>query len=137
MRAVRADGKLELKQEFIRRRPERVIGPPVLPAHLAELARPVRHDERSARVFRVRLRRAAGAIEPRAREPSPRELIVARHVEAVRGRTADRLFPAAAYPLTSTDERAVDRSLQRPPVERRVDAEQLREVAALEPARIV
>src|SRR5207302_1406457 len=63
MRAVRADGELELKQEFVRSGAERVVGAPVLPANLAELARPVREDQRPARIeqqsiMTARIRRA-------------------------------------------------------------------------------
>src|SRR6478672_10082742 len=50
VRSVRADGKLELEQQFVGCRPDGVVGAPVLGANLAELARPERQEGRAPRV---------------------------------------------------------------------------------------
>jgi hypothetical protein len=50
VRTVRTDRELKLKQELVRELVSRVFGPPVLPADLAELARPVRQQQRLARI---------------------------------------------------------------------------------------
>src|SRR5438874_9488311 len=125
MRAVRADGELELKQEFVRSGAERVVGAPVLPANLAELARPVREDQRPARIEQRRVGRAVAAVVPRAHEPAPPELIIAGDVHAHAALKAVLLIAAAPYPFRPAHEGVIDRSLQRPPAERRVDAVQL------------
>src|SRR6266849_9096675 len=61
VRPVRPDRELELEQELVRRWPDRVLRPAVLPAHLAELARPVRQDERLAG---IQQRRIVGVVRP-------------------------------------------------------------------------
>src|SRR5258708_3551818 len=76
MRTVRTDGELELKQQLVGRGTQRVVGAAVLRAHLAELARPVGEDRRSARVDRRRVIRPGAAVVAGAGEPPPRELIV-------------------------------------------------------------
>jgi hypothetical protein len=44
MRSMRPDCKDELEQKLVRRQAFRVLGLAVLPAHLAEFARPVSQD---------------------------------------------------------------------------------------------
>src|SRR5919204_4250902 len=111
MRAMRADGELELEQEFVRSRPQRVVGAPVLPADLAELARPVCEEQRAAPIEQRRVGRAVAAVVPRAHEPAPRELIVGRGVRARAALQAVLLIAAAPYPFGPADERVVDRAL--------------------------
>src|SRR5437660_94681 len=122
MGAVRPDGKLELEQELVRVDALRVVGAPVLPANLAELARPVREDQRPARIEQRRVGGAVAAVVPGTHEPAPPELIIAGDVHAGAALQAVLLIAAAPYPLRPADEGVVDRSLQRPPAERRVDA---------------
>ena len=119
MRAVRADRELELEQELVRRRADRVVGAPVLPAHLAELARPVRQDRRPARCRAASRRRrdpsrrserrrtSAARTDSRPRRSSPCRSAVR---SAVRGgsrslrsgrRTSDRSSAAAASTAAS------------------------------------
>src|SRR5437763_16651494 len=80
VRAVRADGKLELEQQLVGDRPFRVVRAAVLSADLAEFAGPVRQDSRPAPV------EGRGRVSPirpivtAADEPAPRKLIVARRV---------------------------------------------------------
>ena len=127
MRAVRADGKLELEQELVGRRTVGVFGAPVLPAHLAEFARPVGQHGRSAcieqrRVVRViRLvvasaRRTSGARTDNRRTRSSPCSAAARRTARDRSRSIS----------LRADELVVDRARQRTPPQRRVDAEQLR-----------
>src|SRR5919201_2978751 len=122
MRAVRADGKLELEQEFVCRWRERVARAPVLAAHLAELARPVRENQRAAGIEQRCVGRSIATIVARADEPAPRELVVAGYVHAGAALQAIVLIAAAPHPFGPPDERVIDRSLQRTPAERRVDA---------------
>src|ERR1019366_4460497 len=86
MRTVRADGELELKQELVRTRHERraggVVGPAILRTHLAELARPVRDDERPARVHQRCIVGVRRPVETNAGEPAPSNLIVAGDIYA-------------------------------------------------------
>src|SRR5512143_3924128 len=83
MSAVSANRELKLEQELVARRTDRIVGASILTAYLAELARPVRQDHGPAGVAQRSARRIARSIEARPREPAARELVVARHVEAV------------------------------------------------------
>src|SRR2546427_608934 len=63
VRTVRTDGELELEQQLVGGHPLGVARPPVLPADLAELARPVGQDERAAAVAGVRVGGPLGLVE--------------------------------------------------------------------------
>src|SRR5262245_23348573 len=105
MRTVRSDRELELEQQLVRRRTDRVVRPPVLAPDLAELARPVRERQRAAGVEKSGIGRAVRSVVARASEPAPPELVVARHVEAVRSLQALLLIAAAPDVLRPSDER--------------------------------
>src|SRR5262245_39586200 len=122
VRPVRTDGKLELEQEFVGCRSERVVGAPVLPAHLAELARPERQEQRAAGVEQRRVVGVVGAIVAGAGQPPPGELVVAGDVHAGTALESVRLIAAAPDPFGAADKRAIDRALQRTPPHRGVDA---------------
>ncbi len=81
MRAVRTDGKLDLKQQLVGRRRIGVVGSPVLAPDLAELARPERQRQRTTLIAKIGSVRPVRAIDARAGVPPPRKLIIARHVE--------------------------------------------------------
>src|SRR5262245_8286593 len=115
MRAMRADGKLELEQQLVRLCLLGVIDAAVLAAHLTELARPVAHRECAAAVVYRRLVRVFRSVVSRAREPPPRELVVERSEIAERPLRPERLLASAPDQFGAADERVVDRSLQRPP----------------------
>src|SRR5947209_19922952 len=99
MRPVRTDGKLELEQQLVRRRSERIVGASELRANLAELARPVGDDERSAGVRQRCVVGAVAAVVARAGEPSPPDLIVAGYIEARAALQSDRHIAPAPDPL--------------------------------------
>src|SRR2546423_12933975 len=117
MRSVSADRKLELEQELIRRGSDRVVGAPILAAHLAELARPVCENRRAARIAQQRVVGAIGSVEADARKPSPRELVIRRDVEARGVLQPVQLLATAPDDFGARDERVVDRTLQRTPSE--------------------
>src|SRR5438132_11589580 len=130
MRPMRADRKLELEQELVGYFADCVLRPAVLPAYLAELPRPVRENHRLTRVEERCVVGPIGPVVPRAGEPPARELVIAREIEAHRLLQAVELIAMAPNQLGPADERVVDRPLQRPPPERRVDAvEACREAA--------
>src|SRR5690349_10354808 len=99
MRPVRSDRKLELHQKLIGRWPDCVLCASILPAHLAELAWPVRKDCRLAFVAKLRIIRTLGVVITNAREPSPRKLVVAGHVVTQSALHAERLLPPAPNEL--------------------------------------
>src|SRR5438093_12397771 len=105
MRAVRPDGELELEQELVRRGPDRIFRPAVLPAYLAELARPVGHEQRLPGIEQRCVVGTIGAVVAGTRKPAPSELIVAGHVVAHRLLQAVELVAAAPDHLRPTDER--------------------------------
>src|SRR5262245_46806718 len=76
MRAVRTNRKLDLEQELICRRADRPVGESILPAHLAELARPVREDARPPAVVELCVGRTVRSIETHASEPASCKLIL-------------------------------------------------------------
>src|SRR5437879_12788626 len=88
MRAMRPHRKLELEQKLVRGQAVSITGTPELSANLAELARPVGQNQRSAGVDQLGVVEAAGTIEAAAQEPSPRELVIRGNIES-RGRRAD------------------------------------------------
>src|SRR5438034_952982 len=131
VRAVRADREQELEQHLVRRVPFRVGGAAVLRANLAELARPVREQERSGLVLERGVGRALRRVVAHAGEPTLRELILAAGIHAERVAVASLLPAAAPHQLGAPDETAVDRAPQRPIPERRIDAvDARREVGA-------
>src|SRR5205809_1444356 len=108
MRAVRPDGELELEQELVRRGPDRIFRPAVLPAYLAELARPVGQHERLPGIEQRCILGTIGAVVAGTRKPAPSELIVARHVVAHRLLETVELIAATPDHLGATDERMVN-----------------------------
>src|SRR6185295_16109267 len=126
MRPVRADRELELEQQLVGRLSERIVRAAILRADLAELARPVGHDERAAGIGERRVGRAIGPIVARAGEPAATDLVVSRNIVAGRMLQPARLIAAAPYPLGPPDEGVVDRTLERFPAERHVQAVELR-----------
>ena len=75
MRPVGADGELHLEEELVRGDVLGIARAAVLPAKLAELARPERQEKRSAFVGERRIERALRIIEPGASEPAAGELV--------------------------------------------------------------
>src|SRR5712692_4364007 len=130
VRAVRPDGKLELEQELVRRGPDRIFRPAVLPAYLAELARPVGQKQRLPGIEQRCIVGTIGAVVAGTRKPAPPELIVAGHVVAHRLLQAFELIAAAPNYLGPGDERVVNRPLQRLPSQDCVDPEKVRPEAA-------
>src|SRR5712692_8642071 len=122
VRAVRPDGKLELEQELVRRGPDRIFRPAVLPAYLAELARPVGQKQRLPGIEQRCIVGTIGAVVASSRKPAPSELIVAGHVVAHRVLSAVELIAAAPDHFGPTDERVVNGPLQRLPPQSRVDS---------------
>src|SRR5262245_49911817 len=108
MRTMGSDRELELKKKFIRQITEGVIGPPVLPPHLTELARPIGHHQRLAKIVKRFVVGMRGLVVASPPEPSARELVLARHVIAERVLLRDRLLSPAPDQLRSADERAID-----------------------------
>ena len=104
-----------------------VAGAAVLPADLAELARPERETVRIRRCPSARRRRRAptSRTAPPAKE-TPRQLILAAHIRPEGFRVTDRLLAAAPEQLRPQHKALVKRLLQRAIAERGVDAEQLR-----------
>src|SRR5690242_19550217 len=118
MRAVRTDRKLELKQELIRRRAVAVVRPAVLSTHLAELARPIRQDSRSACVDNRRILRAVRAVVPSAEEPPARKLVIPRHVVPHALLFAAELIAIAPDDFAASDELVINGPRQRTPAQR-------------------
>src|SRR2546423_1712718 len=79
MRAVRADGELQLEEDLVDGAQISVLRVPQLSANLAELRRP--EGERRGDAFVAARVVEVGAIEPHAGEPALAELIVERCVE--------------------------------------------------------
>src|SRR5437588_4916079 len=120
MRAVRANRKLELEQELVCDRTIAVHRTAILASDLAELARPIRQNERLAAVEHGSVRCSIGSIVARSGKPSPRELIIARDVVPHCFLQTAELAAAAPNHFRPRDEGMVDRALQRPPSKRGV-----------------
>src|SRR6478609_363906 len=129
MRAVRTDRKLELHQELVGGWPVAIRRVTVLTAQLAEFAGVVGQQERLAAIEQRRIIGVVGLIEASAHPPAPRELIVARHVEAAGPLQAVELIALALNELGPRHELVIDRASQWPPPERRIEPEQLRREA--------
>src|SRR5436190_18220340 len=95
MRAVRADGKQELKQDLVRDDAFGVGRAAELTADLAEFTRPIRQQERLALVFQRGIGGALRVVKPGASEPSSRELVFRAAVGPERRRVGDGLLPVA------------------------------------------
>src|SRR4051812_44795580 len=132
MRTVCANGELELEEELVGGDVAGVVRPPVLPADLTELARPVGHDKGTAAVEERCILCTIGAVVAGADEPAARHLIVAGGVVAHRPLEADRLIALTPDHLGASDERVINRSLQWTPPEGAVEPEQ----PGREPAQI-
>ena len=96
MRAVRADRKLELEQEFVGCVDFGVARTPILTANLAELTRPVRQAQGLARIERGRIGTIL-AVVSHAGKPSARELVIARDIETGAVLLTSRLLPATPH----------------------------------------
>src|SRR5262245_46215306 len=99
MGAVCADGKIELEKKFVGDHVFCVIRAPVLSTDLAELAGPVRQEDRSALVDERAIEAAAGSIATRTDVPTAAELVFAERVESER-----LLFDAVRNLLMAPDE---------------------------------
>src|SRR5215813_4265187 len=113
MRSMRAYCELELNQQLVCCRSSSVIGATVLSTDLAELARPVRHNNGLTAICQ---RIIVGAVRPvlaEAREPTPRELIIGRGVITHRPLKSAGLTASAPDEFGSRDEGSVNRSLER------------------------
>src|SRR5437868_15193425 len=79
---MRADGKVELEQQLVGCGAFVVVRASVLPANLAELARPVGQEKRAAAIGLRRVERPARLIVSGTQIPPPRELVLAEPVVA-------------------------------------------------------
>src|SRR5436190_10534150 len=82
VRSVRADAELQLEQQLIRRADPLILSVSILGADLAELARPVGHQNGLLPVLCSRTEDPVGLVDAHSGEPAARELIVARCIEA-------------------------------------------------------
>src|SRR4051794_28982620 len=131
MRAMRSDRKLELEQEFVGGFRFGVTRAPILAANLAELTRPVGQRQGLTRIDGRRIG-PLRAVVAAAAKPSPRELVIAREVKAGAVLLSIELLPPTPHHFRAPDERVIDRTLQRPPPQRRVEPAKLRD----EPAEV-
>src|SRR5262245_3272343 len=129
MRTVRTNREHELNRQLVAGVAKRVIDAPILTSNQTELRRSVRQDERSARVVLRRVVRKTRAVVARAGRPSPRELIVARHIHAECLLQSVRLVALAPDELAAAEEGRIDGALQRLPPIRRIHAEEGRAAA--------
>src|SRR6185436_11667141 len=123
MGAVGADREKELEQELVLcvvHVAERRAA--VLPADQAELARPVAQDERAAVVTDVRVVGALGVVVAHAGGPAPPELVLDVAIAAERGLRGGLGLAAAPRDLAAREQVRVDRTTQRLPAQRGVDA---------------
>src|SRR5262245_25800614 len=114
VRAVRAYGEKELEQELVCRAAFCVAGAAVLPAYLAELARPERQQRGPALVAERWGKRTFRVVVPHAGEPPARELIVGRRIHAERGGRRVDLLAAAPDEFGARHQPTVNRASQRP-----------------------
>src|SRR5947207_7552509 len=108
MRPVRADRELELEQQFVCRWSIAVRRPPILAAHLAELARPVGQQDRLSGIEDRRVLGPVRAIEADPGEPPASELVITGDVEAAGRLPATGLIAPAPDDLAAADERPVN-----------------------------
>src|SRR5215210_6777490 len=125
MRAMRANGKQELEENFVGLDPLGIVDAAVLPADLAEFTRPERHQGGGSLVFQGGVDCALAPVVASAREPAAAELIVTGHVHAERGVDAGLLLAAAPEQLGPAEKPTVERPLKRPVAKRRVHGEDL------------
>src|SRR5690606_26307191 len=102
----------ELEEQLAGGRAFREVDPPILPAHLAELARPERQGERRPLVFEAGIEGPLAPVVPRAREPAAGELVVARDVHPEGRHRAVLLLAPAPEQLRPPQEAAIQRALQ-------------------------
>src|SRR5262245_55968389 len=111
MRAMGADRKLKLHQEFIGCLPERVLRPSILATHLAELARPICQDRGLAFIDKGRIVGMLGPVVAHAGKPAPAELIISGKVVSERTLSTAGLATAAPDEFRAADKGVVDRAL--------------------------
>src|SRR5208337_212620 len=99
----------------------RVIGKTILSPNLAEFARPVRQDRRSAFVREVGLPRPVRPVIAAAHEPPPVKLVLSRAVHTESALLKRRLLALSPDELAAAHERVVDGAPQRLPPNRRID----------------
>src|SRR5258705_4517985 len=135
MRAMGADGKLELEQQLVRVRSIRVLGVPILPADLAEFTGPVRQHRGSASIEERRVVRTLRIVVTPGQPPPSRELVFARQVIAHAPLPPVELLAIAPDDFAAPDELVVNRARQRTPSKRRIDAKEVgRETAEIDAA---
>src|SRR5690349_22697752 len=98
----------------------------ILPADLAEFARPERQQRRGAGVFERRVVSALGPVVARAGEEPASQLVLAAHIRAERLGVTNRLLPPAPEQLGPHQGALVERLLQRAIAEGGVHAKQPR-----------
>src|SRR4029077_3682488 len=107
--AVRPETKLELEQQFVVLLPFCKLGEAILPANLAEFARPVGEQRGKTVIGQIRPAGAAGTVIAPSDRPAPVEAIIARSVEAKRALLHGQLVAAAPDKFRAADEVVIDR----------------------------
>src|SRR6266571_3872512 len=130
MGAMRPEYKQELEAQLAAVGPFGVTRKAVLPADLAEFARPVGEQRREARVGQIGLLRAPGAVKPPAHGPAAREAVLSGGKEtecALRLKQAERreLIPLAPHQFAARQEGMVNGAAKRLPAKRCVHAVQI------------
>src|SRR5262245_23264976 len=121
---MRANGEIELKEQFVGVHLFSEPRPAVLRPNLAELGGPERHEHRRTGVREGSVEWACRAIEAGARIPAARELILPEAVHPERRRVADGEVLPAPDELRSQIQTLINRAAQRAIAERRVEADQ-------------
>src|SRR5208337_2130383 len=96
----------------------RVIRKTILSPNLAEFARPVRQDRRTALIRKVGLTRPIRPVVASAHEPPPVKLVFSRPVHTEGTLLERRLLALAPDELAASHERVVDGAPQRLPAHR-------------------
>src|ERR1700720_2334979 len=96
-----------------------VIRKTILSSNLAELARPVCQDRRTAFICKVGLARPIRPVIASAHKPSPVKLVLSRRVHTEGTLLKRRLLAPAPYEFAASDKRVVDSAPQRLPAHRR------------------
>src|SRR5437879_2701190 len=90
-----------------------IVRETILPAHLAELARPIGKHDRAALIGEVGKFAARGTVKAPAHKPAPSQLIVTRGVEPEGSLLQGKLLALAPDEFTPAHKRMVDRTPQR------------------------
>src|ERR1019366_419730 len=93
----------------------RIIGKTILSPNLAEFARPVRQDRRTALIRKVGLTRPVRPVITSAHEPTPVKLVLSRRIHTKGTLLERRLLALAPDELAASHERVVNGAPQRLP----------------------